>query len=207
MTHSRTTLAIAIVIILISVALRALDRMRRPDVLLPLYISALLVAVGAFVIYQNLTRILGSLGGDTGLHGRGPIWEILSIIIARRPVLGYGYSAFWLHPTLPMEVNIYSGWIPGYAHNGILEVLLGVGFLGLFTVLLLLLRAARDSAIVFYQRRGMSNWYISIFLLTVMYNIDEGFLGAANNMAWFLFLVTTVMLGKALREAPHSHLA
>jgi exopolysaccharide production protein ExoQ len=74
---------------------------------------------------------LGFLGKDATLTGRTDLWEFVKICISQRPLLGWGFNAFWL-PTNPAAVEISTnlGWAVPEAHNGLLELLLEVGGVG-----------------------------------------------------------------------------
>ena len=55
------------------------------------------VAIPAFVVFAlSPDLILGFLGKDATLTGRTDLWEFVKICISQRPLLGWGFSAFWL---------------------------------------------------------------------------------------------------------------
>jgi O-antigen ligase len=115
------------------------------------------------------------LGRDLTLTGRTNIWNLLTIPILKRPLLGYGFYAFWLGlEGESAQVIRAAHWYFGYAHNGYLEIVLQLGFIGLGVFLLSLLSAAKD-AFCFLRRYTSPgiDWYIGLLVLTVLYNIDE----------------------------------
>lgn len=75
--------------------------------------------------------ILGFLGKDATLTGRTDLWEYVKICISQRPLLGWGFSAFWssINPAAA-EITRNLGWTVPEAHNGLLELLLEVGVVG-----------------------------------------------------------------------------
>ena len=86
--------------------------------------------------------LLELLGKDPTLTGRTDLWALVWPDIWLRPVLGWGLTAFWI-PGNPAadEISTTLGWVVPEAHNGLLEVLLELGFVGLAVFGAILLRA------------------------------------------------------------------
>ena len=69
-------------------------------------------------------------GGAVGtLNGRVPLWNECIQYVAARPLLGYGYDAFW-DPSHVSHIWRDQGWAMTTAHNGYIEMLLGLGLIG-----------------------------------------------------------------------------
>ena len=85
--------------------------------------------------------VLGILGKDPTLTGRTVLWEFVQDNIRLRPFLGWGYSAFW-QPDNPAAnaISLTLGWYVPQAHNGILEILIELGFVGAALLVTLWLR-------------------------------------------------------------------
>jgi O-antigen ligase len=75
--------------------------------------------------------VLGMLGKDPTLTGRTVLWGFVEDDIRLRPLFGWGYSAFW-QPDNPAAnaISLTLGWYVPQAHNGILEILIELGFVG-----------------------------------------------------------------------------
>jgi exopolysaccharide production protein ExoQ len=75
--------------------------------------------------------IFDLLGKDQTLTGRTDLWPFVIDRIAERPMLGWGYLAFW-SPSNPSAGKISEavGWYVPEAHNGILEFLVQIGVIG-----------------------------------------------------------------------------
>jgi O-antigen ligase len=86
------------------------------------------VAVG-FALAPDL--LLDILGKDPTLTGRTELWEYVDSYIGQRPVLGWGFAAFW-SPDNPLAKGVSAavGWTVPEAHNAVREMLLQVGVLG-----------------------------------------------------------------------------
>lgn len=88
--------------------------------------------VFALVILVAPEFFLGLLGKDPTLTGRTDIWEVLLELIKKQPERGYGYGAFWSTGSSPaLYVREITQWEVPTAHNGWLEVWLGIGLWGL----------------------------------------------------------------------------
>jgi exopolysaccharide production protein ExoQ len=74
---------------------------------------------------------LEMVGKDPTLTGRTELWEIVTNEIYQRPMLGWGYFAFWgsANP-IAIAISTELGWTPAHAHNGLLELLLELGIIG-----------------------------------------------------------------------------
>lgn len=77
--------------------------------------------------------LMGRSEQATTLTGRTPLWEELATFSARRPIIGYGYEAFW-SPDHIAAISKSQQWTMQSAHNAYFEVVLQLGFVGLFLV-------------------------------------------------------------------------
>ncbi len=106
-------------------------------VLLPMIV---LLGIGA-----TWTSTVESLGKDSSLTGRTVVWSAVSEQIGRRPFIGFGFEASWRDSIgatrwiwAKVKADGMGQWQPGIAHNSVLEVLLGVGVVGLLLLLAVL---------------------------------------------------------------------
>ena len=103
------------------------------------------IGVGMLVFAPEL--VVSVLGRDLTLTGRTDIWIVLMDFISERPLLGYGYGAFWDEGSNPGNwVREMLEWDAPTAHNGWIEVTLALGLIGLvllaFDFLMTIWRAA-----------------------------------------------------------------
>ncbi len=106
-------------------------------VMLPFVIVA--VNVGGIIsvwLVDNFETLLAALGKDTTLTGRTPLWAAVIGKIQERPLLGYGYGAFWLGLDGESADIWQIEWNAPNSHNGILDVWLDLGLLGVAVFLL-----------------------------------------------------------------------
>ncbi|MGI9509283.1 MAG: O-antigen ligase family protein, partial [Geminicoccaceae bacterium] len=102
--------------------------------------AAACVVIGGIV--ANLDAILGILGRDATLTGRTDIWAYVLHMSAQRPWLGYGYAAFFEAEPIAQYVMDRFDWSIPTAHNGYLETLLSLGWIGLVLLLTFFLTMA-----------------------------------------------------------------
>jgi O-antigen ligase len=118
--------------------------MRHESRMVPtLALSARLVGAGTAVAFCVAVRpmdfvvfVFSVIGRDYSFTGRTSIWEASSHAIEHRPLLGYGYSGFWRNAETAGAISRAVDFSVPHAHNGILDLLLGVGFVGIALVVI-----------------------------------------------------------------------
>ena len=162
-----------------------------------------LCAVLAWTASQYST-LLDLFGRDEGLTGRIQMWSLVTVMISEKPVLGYGYGAFWRGNDGPsglirdaMQTEIF------YSHNGFLDVCLDIGLVGtgLFLVGYLVgLRRALARATL--QRCSTYAWPILFLIFLFVANLTEGSILRANGLPWILYTALYYRLAKATPDIP-----
>ena len=193
LTKSITGMASAAVLILLYLLWLLIRRLAAPEkaiiVVLALFISLTL----AFIAYYYAQDILPLFGKDTTLTGRTKIWSSVIRSIAKRPWLGYGHGAFWTGQGEATNTYLAANWTVSYAHNGFLDVLLQIGFVGLAAVCFVFIKAVKDTALVISTKvSGYAFWCLSILVMTFMFNLDEGTFISEERIYWLLFLVVSI---------------
>ncbi len=143
---------------------------------------------------------------DATFTGRTFIWSFASEMIARRPVLGWGYQSFWLiGPDAPSVVEA-----PGFVaimptgHNGYIDVLLETGWIGLALLTLVILSAF--GRMRYFQRKNFSEtWFVlSILCFLIFYNVMESSWFRGFDLAWLIFLIVIADEHRKKAPAPSS---
>jgi exopolysaccharide production protein ExoQ len=144
----------------------------------------------------NSSSIVQMLGRNSNLTGRFPLWEIVLQEIAARPLFGFGYAAFWATGEAD-RIRATIGWNAPNAHNGFLEMLLGVGLvggtfflIGLLRNLTLAVRSARTGRI------GES-WPLFFLIFNLLYSLTESSLLGANSLLTMLFVANSYWVVRA----------
>jgi len=202
MTQSRTAWLITIGLLAFSAVLHLLGRMAPKERLLVILIMLVVAAALGLAFYAISDQVLALAGRDSSLSGRKEIWAALWLSILKRPVLGYGYRAFWLGLTgESANVIIAIDWVTGYAHNGFLAVWSELGGVGLVLFLLTFFKGLRDAATCFYLGRpSYVDWYITTLIFLPIYNYTEANIMFPFQLIWVLYVVTCVGLDRTARE-------
>lgn len=113
--------------------------------------------------------IVNIFNRDLTYTGRTYIWTSLNYYINSELLLGHGYQAFWnlgFLSTISLLSTI--GFNPTHAHNGILDILLNIGLIGLILYLLIIF----NLWIKLINRKIMNKYIVlGIMMMTlVVYN-------------------------------------
>lgn len=185
-TSSLVGLVILISISLVSRPIRWSAKLAIPTIcfLLSVITSVLLLTV------SNLEAVLNLAGKDTTLTGRTNLWPAVVTMISKRPWLGYGFSGFW--NGLSSEGSYVwkaTNWTPPNSHNGILDLMLDLGFLGLAIFLISYVISLIKSILLMRSTDSIEGLWplISITYLAVI-NFSESSLLIQNNIFWVLYV-------------------
>jgi O-antigen ligase len=181
--------------------MKSLHRFRKRDyvVIAAAMLTLFLLAAADTVIFRP-DFMLTLLGKDSSLTGRTQIWAAVLHAISQRPVLGYGYQAFWLGlEGESYHVILAVSWMLNQAQSGFLDVTLETGAAGLTIVLLVFFFAFRDAFTCLFRSHDEDclhavEWYLAVVLLTLLYNLDESFLFEPKHLGSMIFVLACVGL-------------
>src|SRR5262249_35829562 len=102
---------------------------------IPVFLST--VTVGS-VMFDSIEALVGGMASDPTFTGRTEIWQFALDHIAQRPVLGFGFQAFWGTGDMVAGWSYLESW--GYrasdAHNAYLNLAVMTGVVGLVLAML-----------------------------------------------------------------------
>jgi O-antigen ligase len=200
--HAVTAIVVLLIFILFLAFLR-LSRRLEPRLSVALAVlSSIAVVLITIGCAEYLPNILGAFGRDPTLTGRTLIWTAVMDSIVKRPLLGYGFYAFWNGLT-GESGNIINAthWTFGYAHNGLLEIFLQLGLVGGVIFLATLFQAVRNAWFCLRNDgSGRYDWYLGLIVLTIVYNIDEATVLLPNELLSILYIVACCGLAQAARD-------
>lgn len=113
-------------------------RARAGQVLLLSAVALSLSALVVLVPVASVQGVTGLVGEDATLTGRTEIWTTSFQALGDRPVLGYGYGAFWDVAEEAGRIRSRIGWQAPNAHNGLIDVGLELGLVGVVLAALVL---------------------------------------------------------------------
>lgn len=201
--HSVTpTISCGIVIVAVPL-LRRVSRLRIKERYFAY--TFLVGAVGLVVafIVSDSASLLAMFGKDSTLSGRAQLWTLVMQTIWQRPILGYGYDAFWEgFRGASRGILEQTGWLVPMAHNGYLDLWLSLGLVGLCVFVYLFLRAmAMALHLLRHDRRAIAAWPLAYLLFFALHNSAESTLLTRTTFEFIVFVQVSVALQQAqLRE-------
>ena len=160
--------------------------------------ATLFAAFGLLAYGGGSQVLLGLVGRDETFTGRADFWPQVMQAISFHPLLGYGYSAFWL-PNGAFSYFIRSGFIPAHAHNGYLEACLDFGIVGSALGALAILIAIRRSAALLARALNPSyTWPFLTVIYFAIINLTESSIAKYNNFNWIIFVVAFLYASQCL---------
>jgi O-antigen ligase len=158
-------------------------------------ISLYLILGNTLIDYVKNTLLIGRTPfSSLSLTGRVPLWEECLRYLAQRPLLGYGYNAFWT-PKHVWAISRVLEWGVGVAHSGYLEVALGTGIVGAGIYICLFLLAILRIIIIFRTSREVTYLFaLAVLLLFCACSFLESWV-AAVSLSHFTVLTIVARLG------------
>lgn len=141
----------------------------------------------------NIALLADWLDKDVSLTGRVPLWEDLLVVLADRPILGYGYDAAFGGYFSPVhDVWIQNPWDPSHAHNAVLQIWLDIGVIGVLLFLVLYFRSVNRAVRVASSMNGAVGLWPLVFLtMTLLISITESGM-TANPLGWMMLVVAAL---------------
>jgi exopolysaccharide production protein ExoQ len=201
MSHSITAILMSAVLLACSILYGLL---RLPAKwLVPAIATLMCSAVLALPFLDSISRLTLLLGRDLTMTGRTQIWRAALSAIALRPVLGYGFNAFWHDMNGPSaSILTQVRWLTPHAHNGYLDLMLDLGAVGVTLFLAGIVLRLR-SAIREYRILGgrAALWPLLYLTFLLLYNMTESTGFKVNSVFWVLY--TAMQVRDVLIAEPH----
>lgn len=181
--------------------------------LVTLFVAGLLIySLALLEVLPGLAKLLGPIGLVTGkdmtFTGRTDIWEIMTAEIARHPLLGTGYAAYWAGPvpgTPAYEFVRLMHFYPASAHNGYLEILNDLGSLGLLVLIGYLVSYVAQSLRLLRWNRAQAALYLALFLQQAITNLSESRWLSVQSVDFVIMTLATAALARSLLEQRLRH--
>lgn len=144
---SKTALLLAVLAPAMAFAMLTVKRLLRIalHVQIVLALGALLfwVQISNAVNGPGIAEVSTAISGEPTFTGRTHVWDFALEYASRRPFLGYGYHSFWAIGAASPSHRAEPGFIhvTPHAHNGYIDTMLGLGFVGLALLALILISA------------------------------------------------------------------
>jgi exopolysaccharide production protein ExoQ len=172
----------------------------RLRVLLPSAVLLTLSAgAGLYLLIMSIGVLMELLGRDLTLTGRTLIWAVLAEAVLSRPILGFGFGAFWSSSGAAGVATLGTlDWNPSSAHNAWLELALALGLTGVCLMLLSV------SVTAFKLLRGIRRSreieavvpLVALAAILLLSIVESGFV-RANGVNWLLYSAIALTAGKS----------
>lgn len=216
LSRSATSLTAAVVVLLLLVML-----LRTPPGVRP-YMPYVIGAVVAVLVTYTLAILqlipgLGMLvspvtaltGKDLTFTGRAEIWTVLSDHIRLHPYLGTGYGAYWSGPGegSPSQQFVRLGsFYPGSAHNGYLEIVIDLGWIGLICLLAYIFTFIRQALRLLEDDRSQGALYLGLLFQQALTNLSETHWFSVLSVDFVIMTLATTALARGFVEQRlHAH--
>lgn len=191
---SKTALLASILAIGAFLCIRAYRRYPRLRLVL---VYALIAAMVSFIVMILMIpdSLLGLIGKDSTFTGRTDIWDALIRSIKQRPLLGYGYNAYWFEELGPSYyVRLSLQWGVPSAHNGWIETWLSLGIIGVCLFTVQYVSALILAFIRLFNGGTETYWAIIMTLTFLVFSLSESSVLQQNDLSWVIFVAITAKL-------------
>ncbi len=203
LSQSRTGWIVAGLCITFVTLIRVQRRTRGPERMLWLCMLLSITVGAAMFVYLDGQEVLPILGKSATMTNRTVVWAAGLQSALKRPVMGFGYSAFWLGFQGESANTALMANDPGLmnAENGILQLLLELGLVGIVVLLVVLARACVNAARCAYRGNPQyTDWYLSIIFLTVLALFNGNKFMFPNDIEWTLLVMAYAGLAREARR-------
>ncbi len=179
---------------LLGILLRRSPQERANIVVMTLPVVVLCIAAA----WSSLAVVVDFYGKDLTLTGRTAIWGAAIEVAQERPVIGYGAGAIYSWPWGEETLEIWhkAGFWHNHVHNGLLQVQLDLGLVGVALVLALCILCLSDGISLWRQHATVARWLITSILVIVVISMSERTFSGAG---WLSLLALMRVVGLRLR--------
>ena len=162
-----------------------------------------------WLLSQNTSFVPTLLSKDATLTGRTQLWSLVVVAIGHHPFAGYGYDAFWQGlQGDSLEIIRGVGWLVPTAHNGYLDLLLGVGSCGAILFLVPLFFFVSKGFSYLTREKSSARYFPLVFILFILiYNLNESALLTRSGLPFLFFAALTTSLSVRVPRALHNSAA
>ena len=202
-TMARTGWIMLVLVVAFIGILKCLHRLRPLERFAVTWFLPALSAVLIWLVAENSASILHLLGKGATLSGRTGIWQVVFLAIVKRPLLGFGYGAFWVagNPEatrLALMIND-----PGLsnAENGVLQIWLELGLIGVLILLASLFRTCKNAVACFRSNTpNYAIWYMSILFINMLALVDGNKFLLWTSIEWVMYIMADIGLATEARR-------
>jgi exopolysaccharide production protein ExoQ len=193
LSRSTTSLMILLTMILLLPLYKIMQKTNYKLQIILITTALMILISGSFLLVGNIETVVGASGKDLTLSGRSDLWEIVMSKIWERPLQGYGFYGFWTSPAASQLRATYD-WASN-SHNGFLELLLNLGFIGFFIFAAGFVRffIMALTRIVTVAKKPEDYWPMQMLIIIVIVNFSEARL-LTPSWNWLMYVTASLSL-------------
>jgi exopolysaccharide production protein ExoQ len=171
-------------------------------------LAVLRVLPGLDLLFKPIAMLTGK---DQTFSARSMIWEIIEKHIALSPLLGTGYGGYWIGevPTSPSFVFLSLMYFyPFEAHNGYLDIINDLGYVGLLCLSGYLIVYVRQCVDLFKWDKSQAILFVGLFFMQALINLSEStWLNVASPLSFVIMTFATFALARSLADGKSNPVA
>jgi exopolysaccharide production protein ExoQ len=193
LSRSTTSLTILLTMILLLPIYKFLKKTNYKLQVIMITSALMLLIIFSIFLINNAETVVGTSGKDLTFNGRSDLWELVMSKVWERPLVGYGFSGFWTSNAASKLRATYD-WASN-AHNGFLELLLELGFLGFVTFAAGFIRffVMALTRIISVAKKPEDYWPMQMLVIIVIVNFSEARL-LTPSWNWLMYVTTSLSL-------------
>ena len=163
---------------------------RRRPALVHFLVVALLSCTVYALFFESSGSLIAGLGRNPTLTGRTDIWHA-ALTVQNNRLVGAGYESFWLGARLQEMWRAIPGLRVNEAHNGYIEIVLSLGYIGAILLGILIATGYRSVFTGYRRHPEIASLRMAFFFAAVTNALTE----AAFRMMgppWIAFLLATI---------------
>jgi hypothetical protein len=173
---------------------------RRSPALMHLLVAGMIAFTLYAVFFQSSGAVLHALGKSTSLTGRTETWPIILAIPDNR-LVGTGYESFWMGPRILKLWADFPKFHIEEAHNGYIEMLINLGWIGVGLLGLMIATGYRNLARLYRRNPEAGGVRIAWFLATILTGLTEAAFRMMS-LPWIFFLLATAAVSVEAARKP-----
>jgi exopolysaccharide production protein ExoQ len=192
--YSATSTAVLVIVLGGMLALFR-HRSLAPRIALLLFVGALVGWVGMIFTESFVSQASLWLGRDETLTGRTEIWEMALTDASAHPILGAGFGGYF------NTNNEFTATYGNTGHNGLLDVYVETGAVGVLILLVFLCSTFGVIRKVLATNVEAGAFAMSILLMNVLANFTESLFLKSSSYLWTMLLVMAVLVRSSYTAA------
>lgn len=195
-TNSSTAILISILIVIVTLSYVLVLKTQSSVRVLTIFIISIAIITTYFYYEKLIYGITQFTGKDLTLTGRTYIWSyLLETNTGIEKLFGNGYGYYWsLHNMNLYEFYNAIGFITTTAHNGFIDIILDLGYVGLVLFLLIMMISILTYSynIIFKNMSPILLWPLLVLVCMIPYNFSESLFISYNSLT-IIFIFASFM--------------